>query len=109
MLSMKKVQIILILLISAPVTYAQITYVETDLNSADYNATRGLVVSPDGKHVYAAAASSDAIIWFDRNSSDGKLTFKSSVTKALELDNVYSVAISNDGKHVYAVSRNELC
>jgi len=105
---MKKVQLILILSIISQVAYAQITFVETDLDGTNYNALRSIVVSPDGKFVYAGAASSDAIIVFSRNTSTGALTFGSSNTALLDkLNNVYALAISNDGKSLYSISLND--
>ena len=70
-----------------------------------------VTVSPDGKHVYAAAANDNAISVFSRNSSDGKLTYvevkKDGSGGADGLENATSVTVSPDGKHVYAAGSYE--
>jgi DNA-binding beta-propeller fold protein YncE len=73
-----------------------------------------VVVSPDGKTVYVAAAESDAVAVFDRNASSGALTQKAGVagcvswtgtggfcTNGVVLDRPASVAVSPDGRSVY--------
>jgi DNA-binding beta-propeller fold protein YncE len=77
-------------------------------------SARGIVVSPDGKSVYVAASSSDAVAVFDRNTATGDLTQKAGTAgcvsedgtagacqdgKALEAPQ--DIAVSSDGGSVY--------
>ena len=82
-------------------------------NGVALNASRGAVVSPDGKNVYVAARDDDAVAIFDRGAA-GKLTQKpghagcvsdTGTAGACEigqgLDNAVYVTISPDGRSVY--------
>lgn len=79
----------------------------------------GVAVSPDGRHVYAAAAGSSAIVVFARDKTTGRLTqlpdpdgclvdasapITGCTNTARALSGPESVAISRDGRSVYAVS-----
>lgn len=70
-----------------------------------------VVVSPDGKHLYAAGGSDDAVAVFSRNLSSGALTFverkKDGEGGVDGLDVPMSVTISPDGSHVYATGRDD--
>jgi DNA-binding beta-propeller fold protein YncE len=78
--------------------------------------SRAVAVSPDGKNVYVASSSSDAIAIFKRNSKDGTLTQASGAAGCIAqgggggcasgagLDGPNSVAVSPDGENVYATS-----
>lgn len=83
-----------------------------------------VVVSPDGKNVYASSTALDAIVAFNRNTATGVLAQKDSITgcitsdatvaspphscnlipTASALDGVTAIAISPDGENVYAVT-----
>lgn len=63
-----------------------------------------VIVSPDGKHVYAAGAQDNAVAVFSRNATTGALTFVERIEDASNLAAVYAVAISPDGQNVYAGS-----
>lgn len=67
-----------------------------------------LVISPDGKHVYAAANGEEKVSVFSRNDSTGILTFievKTDNTGGVNgLDGVTGIGVSPDGKTVYATS-----
>lgn len=80
---------------------------------------RSVVVSPDGKHAYAVARSSDAVAVFSRNATTGKLTQLSGIqgcvsetgsggacTDGKALDGARSVAISPNGASVYVGSQS---
>jgi 6-phosphogluconolactonase (cycloisomerase 2 family) len=65
-----------------------------------------VAVSPDGKHVYGAAARDDAVAVFSRQPSTGSLSpvhvMMDGVDGVSGLDGASTVAVSPDGKHVYA-------
>jgi DNA-binding beta-propeller fold protein YncE len=74
-----------------------------------------VAVSPDGKSVYAATATDNAIVQFKRDKQTGALTGKGCIDdndsgpdtctdSADGLDQAFGVAVSPDGKSVYAVS-----
>jgi 6-phosphogluconolactonase (cycloisomerase 2 family) len=63
-------------------------------------------VSPDGKHVYAAGSTDNAVAVFSRDATTGSLSFveaqKNGVAGVNGLTGASGVAVSPDGKHVYA-------
>ena len=76
-----------------------------------------VTVSPDGKSVYVAAAFSDAVAIFDRNTTTGELTQKpgtagcisndgtgGACTDGAALNGAHSVTVSPDGTSAYVVS-----
>jgi DNA-binding beta-propeller fold protein YncE len=82
---------------------------------------RSVVVSPDGRNVYALAAASDTLVVFDRNRSTGALRQKLGLagcvaqagtgdgcTDATAFDSLRWMAISPDGGSVYVGSRPNL-
>lgn len=79
---------------------------------------RGLAVSRDGRHVYAAS-SSDAVAAFARDAKSGALTQLPApyacisqsgnggqCTQGKALDGAHDVAISRDGRHVYVTAEH---
>ncbi len=83
-----------------------------------FMGSRAVAVSPDGRNVYVAAATSDAIAVFKRNPKSGALTQpkgkrgcvaaegKAGCAVAVGIDGPNSVAVSPDGRNVYATARN---
>jgi 6-phosphogluconolactonase (cycloisomerase 2 family) len=78
---------------------------------------RGIAASPDGKHVYVASLTSDALAVFARDRTTGALTQLDGLagcvsqggsggecTSGKGLDSPWAVAVTRDGKHVYATS-----
>ena len=67
-----------------------------------------VTLSPDGKHVYAAGGSDNALATFSRTSTTGVLTFvtttKDGVNGVDGLSGVRWVTVSPDGKHVYTAA-----
>ncbi len=102
-------------------------YADNSISGGSYLAgsIRSLV-SPDGKFVYTAAATDDAINTYERNPSDGTLSYKESVkfgdvwtfpcisiciTATIKgLNGAYAMAISPDGKYIYVsgISSNSI-
>jgi len=89
-----------------------LTFVE-----AEFNGVGGVVglegahrvdVSPDGAHVYVAAASGDAVVVFARNATTGELSFVEAVVdgqnSVVGLNAVLSAVVSPDGSHVYTAA-----
>ena len=91
-------------------TTGALTYVEVQkdgVGGVDGLATASSVVlSPNGKHVYVAGKSDNAVAVFSRNSSTGALTYvechKDGVGGVDGLSGSESVTVSPDGKYVYA-------
>ena len=78
-----------------------------------------VAVSPDGRHVYAAAATSAAITVFDRD-PNGDLTQKAGTDACISedgtggacadgqaLDGVFAVTAASDGRSVYSISLDD--
>jgi 6-phosphogluconolactonase (cycloisomerase 2 family) len=70
-----------------------------------------VTVSPDGKHLYAAATIDDAVAVFSRNAATGVLTFverqKDGTGDVDGLDGARSVTVSPDGQHVYTAASSD--
>jgi hypothetical protein len=72
------------------------------------DGARDVSVSPDGDHVYVAAAADVAVAVFSRDSGSGQLTFVEAKTDgaggADYLDGASALTVSGDGAHVYVVA-----
>jgi DNA-binding beta-propeller fold protein YncE len=92
------------------------TSVRALLGPGPFVGSEAIAVSPDGRNVYAASSSSNAIAVFRRAPSTGKLTQasgpagciaargKDGCGSGVGLAGPNSVAVSADGKNVYATS-----
>ena len=67
---------------------------------------RSVTVSPDGAHLFVTGRLDDALVVFERNSNDGKLTFLEVHTDGGGLEGTRGITISPDGKYIYASSYN---
>jgi 6-phosphogluconolactonase (cycloisomerase 2 family) len=97
-------------------TTGQLTFVEAQVDGVGgvdgLDSARAVALSPDGGHVYVAAANDSAVAVFARNGVTGALTFvevqKDGVGGVSGLAVARSVQVSPDGKHLYtAASGNE--
>ena len=68
-------------------------------------SAQSIIISPDGNHAYAIGSTDDALVSFQRNNVDGKLTYmgmhKDGFAGVDGLDGAYQIIISPDGNHVY--------
>ena len=95
-------------------TTGALTRVEEDRDPSSGGTAEGLdgprnvVVSPDGRHLYATGGSDDAVVAFSRDPDTGALLWLQLLEDvatggtAEGLDETEGMAISPDGKHVYA-------
>ena len=92
-------------------TTGALTFVEVQRDGVGVvDGLRGAIsvtVSPDGKHLYAAGNSDNAVAVFSRHSTTGALTFvevqrDGSPGGVDGLAGAISVTVSPDGKHLYA-------
>ena len=65
-------------------------------------------LSSDGNHAYVTAYNDHAVSWYERNASNGALTYggmlKDGVNGVDGLDGARSVTLSSDGNHAYVVA-----
>jgi len=73
--------------------------------TANVSFPRGMVISPDGLHVYVSCSGSDSVAVFARNGASGALTFVESQTAGVGgvtgIEGTFELAISPDGRHLY--------
>lgn len=80
---------------------------------------RGVVLSPDGRHVYVGSRGDDAVVVFDRDAGTGALLLvevqgdndsgetDGNPVEQTHIDNVEALAISPGGEHLYAVGQQD--
>ncbi|MEO8195215.1 MAG: beta-propeller fold lactonase family protein [Thermoanaerobaculia bacterium] len=87
------------------------SYVDGTGGLDGFGGAAGLAISPDGKNLYAAGATDDAIAVFARNPASGVLTAvevqRESDPVVDGLDGATAVAVSPDGSHVYVASADD--
>lgn len=73
------------------------------------DASTAVVVSPDGRHVYAAGRLDDAVAIFSRDAATSALTYLGLVRNAeggvSGLDGPRMLALAPDGRHLYAAAQ----
>lgn len=90
--------------------FGRVSLVQEIIDSTNLNAAYGMALSPDGKHLYATGYSSDTLVVYSRDPSNGRLTpvpdgvYGTSVSPGL--DGVFRVTVSPDGNFVYTASYN---
>ncbi len=104
-----------IAMFSRNVTTGTLTFIESYKNGVSnvngLNGAHSVVISNDGKSVYACGFNDDAVVAFNRNVADGKLTFvnmfQDGVAGVDGLGGARAVALNPDDNHLYAVSGGE--
>lgn len=74
------------------------------IDNINLDLVEDVVVSPDGKNVYAVASGSDSIVQWDRNPESGALSNQVNLIDETNLRMVSEVVVSSDGKFVYALA-----
>jgi 6-phosphogluconolactonase (cycloisomerase 2 family) len=91
-------------------TTGELSFVEVQMDGVGgvdgLDGADSVTVSPDGKNLYAAGGSDDAVAVFSRNTTTGELSFvevqMDGVGGVDGLDYARSVTVSPDGKNLYA-------
>jgi 6-phosphogluconolactonase (cycloisomerase 2 family) len=75
------------------------------------DGAEGVIVSPDGEHLYVTGKEGDSIAAFSRDSGTGSLTFVEAhfdgVAGVDGLDRAFGVAVTGDGAHVYVAGLDD--
>ena len=83
----------------------QKSFKNTDASVDGLDGALGVVLSPDGNHLYATGFEDDALAVFSRNRTTGALdferAFKNTDASVDGLDGALGLAVSPDGKHLY--------
>jgi len=93
----------------------ELTFVEAVKNGVDgidgLDGVYSVVVSPDGRNVYAAGYISDALVAFTRDAATGKLSMlgvlKDGVDGVDGLNGARMASVSPDGRHVYVAGYSD--
>ncbi len=92
----------------------KLAFIEAEKDSVATDGLDGAYwvdVSPDGKHVYVASATDDAVTAFARDAVTGEVdwveTKKDGIGPVQDLNGARGVSTSADGKHVYVASQND--
>jgi len=96
-------------------TTGELALIETIQNGAGgvdgIDGVYSVVISPDGKNVYAAGYISDALVTFTRDAVTGRLSvldiIRDGVDGADGLDGARMASVSPDGRHVYLAGYND--
>ena len=95
-------------------TTGELTFVEDEKGGTGgvdgFDRAASIALNPDGKRLYVAAKSDDALAVFSQNAMVGNLTFIEIVEDGEGGNGLYgaiSVTVSPDGNHVYATSNQD--
>ena len=81
------------------------------LNVVGLGLVQSLVISPQGRHVYAASLADDSVSRFSRDPLTGLLQFEAQIRNGQEvatgLDGASALVMADDGQYLYAGSRND--
>ena len=101
--------------VAPPAFGALLSFVETQVDGASgvegLAQPSGVVVSSDGRHVYAASMKDAAVAAFERNASSGRLTFIGTAQNGQAgvqgLGGAAALALSPDGAHLYVAGSTD--
>jgi hypothetical protein len=104
------VLILFVLAIAGEASGDLLTFLEVQKNGQGgvngLNGAYAVVISPDGKNVYATGYNDATVVVFSRNTDTGRLTFveaqKDGRNGVDGLDSALWVTVSTDGKYAYA-------
>ncbi|MEH2285632.1 MAG: beta-propeller fold lactonase family protein [Nostoc sp.] len=96
-------------------TTGQLSFVEVQKNGTNgvdgLGGANSVIVSPDGKFLYAAGYDDSAVAVFERDTTTGQLSFveaqKDGINGVDGLASAASVTVSPDGKYLYAAGYND--
>lgn len=99
---------------SGPTGDAPLTFVQLVLNGEDsvsgLNGVSDVLVSPDGKHVYASSALDSSVVAFVRDADSGRLTwlarYKNNADGFAGLSGARALAMDSQGSHLYVAGAN---
>ncbi|RFF32029.1 beta-propeller fold lactonase family protein [Wenzhouxiangella sediminis] len=94
---------------SAPLTFEQLV-LNGDGPVSELNGISDLLVSPDGRHVYAASSLDSAVVAFERDPTNGHLswlaTYSNNASGVIGLAGARSMAMDSQGRHLYVAGTN---
>jgi 6-phosphogluconolactonase (cycloisomerase 2 family) len=101
-----------VLLAASSPNAAVLEFLEFYLNgsggASGLNGIRGVTVSPDGAHLYAASSVYNSVAVFEREGTTGLLTFVEVERDGVDgLDGAYLAKVSPDGAHVYVAAYDD--
>ncbi len=93
----------------------ELTFIESKKNEVDgvagLNGVYDVVVSPEGRHVYATGSIDNAVVVFSRDMETGMLTYMTSYFDNEDgingLQGAFSIEMPSDGNHVYVTGPDE--
>ena len=99
---------------SGPTGDAPLTFEQLVLNGvgpvSDLNGISDILVSPDGRHVYASSSLDSAVLAFEREAGTGRLTwlatYSNNSSGIIGLSGARSLAMDGQGRHLYVAGTN---
>src|SRR5690606_21516522 len=92
-----------------------LSFIETKKNGIDgvegLSGAFSLVVSPDGRHVYAAGSLDNSVVVFSRDQLSGSLTYLTNYSNGTNgiygITGAYYIDMPPDGNHVYVTGPDD--